>query len=59
MVERETRPGIDGQDDAGLLVDIKATGQTRWHPLGSARWGWTTWRWLTPNCAPGVPSGCA
>ncbi len=39
LVERETRPGIDLQDDAGLLDYIKASGQTSWHPVGTCKMG--------------------
>lgn len=38
-VKRETRPGIDVRDDAGLLHYIKECGQTSWHPIGSCRMG--------------------
>lgn len=38
-VKRETRPGIDVQDDAKLLDYIKAAGQTSWHPIGTCRMG--------------------
>lgn len=38
-VERETRPGIDVQDDDGLLDYIKTCGQTSWHPIGTCRMG--------------------
>ncbi len=37
--KRETRPGIDVQDDAGLLHYIKECGQTSWHPIGTCRMG--------------------
>lgn len=39
FVERETRPGIDVDDDAGLLDYIKASGQTSWHPIGTCKMG--------------------
>ncbi|CAG9186701.1 GMC family oxidoreductase [Cupriavidus pinatubonensis] len=39
LVERETRPGIGVQDDAGLLDYIKASGQTSWHPVGTCKMG--------------------
>lgn len=38
-VKRETRPGIDVQDDAKLLDYIKTAGQTSWHPIGTCRMG--------------------
>lgn len=38
-VKRETRPGIDVQDEAGLLDYIKTCGQTSWHPIGTCRMG--------------------
>jgi len=38
-VKRETRPGVDVQDDAGLLHYIKECGQTSWHPVGTCRMG--------------------
>lgn len=38
-VKRETRPGIDVQDDDALLEYIKACGQTSWHPIGTCRMG--------------------
>ncbi|MDM0114797.1 GMC family oxidoreductase N-terminal domain-containing protein [Variovorax sp. J22R133] len=39
FTKRETRPGIDIQDDAGLLQYIKECGQTSWHPIGTCRMG--------------------
>jgi len=39
LTKRETRPGIDVQDDAGLLQYIKECGQTSWHPIGTCRMG--------------------
>ncbi|MEJ8853577.1 GMC family oxidoreductase N-terminal domain-containing protein [Variovorax robiniae] len=39
LTKRETRPGIDIQDDAGLLQYIKECGQTSWHPIGTCRMG--------------------
>ena len=39
FAKRETRPGIDVQDDAGLLHYIKECGQTSWHPIGTCRMG--------------------
>lgn len=39
FVEKETRPGIDVQDDAALLDYIKTCGQTSWHPIGTCRMG--------------------
>ncbi|WP_260854633.1 GMC family oxidoreductase [Paraburkholderia sp. BCC1884] len=38
-VARETRPGVDVADDAGLLDYIKASGQTSWHPVGTCKMG--------------------
>lgn len=37
--KRETRPGIDVQDDAALLRYIKECGQTSWHPISTCRMG--------------------
>lgn len=37
--KRETRPGIDVQDDDGLLHYIKECGQTSWHPISTCRMG--------------------
>jgi choline dehydrogenase len=39
FTKRETRPGVDVQDDAGLLHYIKQCGQTSWHPIGTCRMG--------------------
>jgi choline dehydrogenase len=39
LVERETRPGPDIQDDEGLLEYIRTSGQTSWHPIGTCRMG--------------------
>jgi len=39
LAKRETRPGIDVQDDAGLLHYIKECGQTSWHPISTCRMG--------------------
>ena len=38
-VKRETRPGIDVQNDDALLEYIKVGGQTSWHPIGTCRMG--------------------
>lgn len=38
-VKRETRPGVDVQDDDGLLNYIRQCGQTSWHPVGTCRMG--------------------
>ena len=39
LVVRETRPGPDVQDDAGLLDYMKDTIQTSWHMVGTCRMG--------------------
>jgi len=39
FVARETRPGIDVQDDAGLMAYIRKSGQTSWHPIGTCKMG--------------------
>jgi len=39
FVARETRPGIDVQDDQALLEYIKKSGQTSWHPIGTCKMG--------------------
>lgn len=39
FVARETRPGIDVQDDKALLEYIKKSGQTSWHPIGTCKMG--------------------
>ncbi|MGH8790803.1 MAG: GMC family oxidoreductase [Cupriavidus necator] len=39
LVQRETRPGIDVQDEEGLLAYIKKSGQTSWHPIGTCKMG--------------------
>ena len=38
-IAEETRPGPDMDDDQGLLTYALQTGQTCWHPVGSARMG--------------------
>lgn len=38
-VVRETRPGIDVNDDEGLLHYIRQSGQTSFHPVGTCRMG--------------------
>ena len=38
-VVRETRPGVDVQDDEGLLGYIRESGQTSFHPVGTCRMG--------------------
>lgn len=38
-VERETRPGIEVQDEDALLEYIKGCGQTSWHPIGTCKMG--------------------
>jgi choline dehydrogenase len=39
LVEKETRPGIDVQDDEALLAYLKTCGQTSWHPVGTCKMG--------------------
>lgn len=39
MVVRETRPGPEVQDDAGLLDYIRNTVQTSWHMVGTTKMG--------------------
>jgi choline dehydrogenase len=39
FTKRETRPGIEVNDDDGLLQYIKECGQTSWHPIGTCRMG--------------------
>lgn len=39
LVVRETRPGPDIQDDAGLLDYMKETIQTSWHMVGTCKMG--------------------
>ncbi|MGF6551650.1 GMC family oxidoreductase [Paraburkholderia youngii] len=39
FVARETRPGIDVQDDDALLQYIRKSGQTSWHPIGTCKMG--------------------
>jgi len=39
FVKRETRPGIQVDDDDGLLDYIKQSGQTSWHPIGTCKMG--------------------
>ncbi|KFG89821.1 Choline dehydrogenase [Sphingobium herbicidovorans NBRC 16415] len=39
FVVRETRPGPEIADDAGLLDYIKRSGQTSWHPIGTCKMG--------------------
>jgi len=39
LVVRETRPGPEIQDDAGLLDYMKETIQTSWHMVGTCRMG--------------------
>jgi choline dehydrogenase len=39
LVVRETRPGPDVQDDAGLLDYMKETIQTSWHMVGTCKMG--------------------
>jgi choline dehydrogenase len=39
LIEEELRPGPDGVDDAALERNIRATGNTVFHPCGTARMG--------------------
>jgi choline dehydrogenase len=39
LVVRETRPGPDVRDDAGLLDYMKETIQTSWHMVGTCKMG--------------------
>ncbi len=39
LIEKETRPGVAVDDDAGLLDYIKTSGQTSWHPVGTCKMG--------------------
>ncbi len=39
MIVRETRPGPEVQDDAGLLDYMKGTIQTSWHMVGTCKMG--------------------
>ncbi|HMN70658.1 MAG TPA: GMC family oxidoreductase N-terminal domain-containing protein [Rhodoblastus sp.] len=39
FVVKETRPGPEITDDAGLLEYIKQSGQTSWHPIGTCKMG--------------------
>lgn len=38
-LKRETRPGIEIDDDEALLSYIRTSGQTSWHPVGTCRMG--------------------
>lgn len=48
-VDRETRPGPDVTDDAGLLDYIKTSGQTSWHPIGTCKMGVDDKAVVTPD----------
>ena len=39
LVVRETRPGPEVQDDAGLLDYVRSTVQTAWHQVGTCKMG--------------------
>jgi choline dehydrogenase len=39
LIVRETRPGPDVQDDAGLLEYMRGTIQTSWHMVGTTKMG--------------------
>lgn len=39
LISRETRPGVDIQDDERLLDYVRTSGQTSWHPIGTCRMG--------------------
>jgi len=39
LVERETRPGIDVENEAALPQYIRESGQTSWHPIGTRKMG--------------------
>lgn len=39
VMKRETRPGLDINDDEAILEYIRSTGQTSWHPIGTCRMG--------------------
>ena len=39
LIVRETRPGIEVQDDAGLLEHVRATTATSWHMVGTCKMG--------------------
>jgi choline dehydrogenase len=39
LIRRETRPGLDVQNDAAVLDYIRQCGQTSWHPIGTCKMG--------------------
>jgi choline dehydrogenase len=39
LVVRETRPGVDAQDDAAILDYVKSSAQTSWHMCGTCKMG--------------------
>jgi choline dehydrogenase len=39
LIVRETRPGADVRDEAGLLDYARGSGQTAWHTVGTCRMG--------------------
>jgi len=39
LIRRETRPGLDVQNDSAVLDYIRQCGQTSWHPIGTCKMG--------------------